>query len=338
MPRKKQSSNDAPPKKQENTLLTALQFVARVQPKRSTVAAFSHVRLFGGRVSATGPILSASIAIQEDIECCPDTQKFIQALKQCPDAVSLTLLPTKELSIKSGNFQAAVPCIDQANIPAIAPDQRQADVEVYFQQALERVGEISNERSKLIIYSSVVMLSGSVIATNGEVIMECWHGCTTPKDLIVPKLFISALKRTRGKTLYSLGWSLDTLTAYYPDGSWLKTRLPIDPDIPKLQEFLGIPSTPTPAPLGLWAAVDRLAPFSQDGRIYFREEGVCTDQYKTDGAINLCEGLPTGLSFPIAALQLIAQFTDTLAFNVTEKMTFFFGPNIRGAIAQRLES
>jgi hypothetical protein len=330
MPRKKSSD-------EENTLLQALQFVSAVQPKRSTVAAFSHCRLFGNHLSATGPILAASIAIQEDIECCPDTQKFIQALKQCPEAVNLTLLPTKELSIKSGNFQATIPCIDQANIPPICADKKQTEVEVYFQQALEKVGAISDERSKLILYSSVIMLAGSVIATNGEVIMECWHGCTTPHGLIVPKLFISFLHRTRGKTLYSIGWSLDSLTAYFPGDAWLKTRLPVDPDLPNLQDFLNLPCTPIPAPFGLWAAVDRLAPFSTDDRIYFRDEGICTDRYKTDGAINLCEGLPTGLSFPISALQLVAPVAEKLAFNVTEKLSYFFGNKVRGALAQRME-
>jgi hypothetical protein len=329
MPRKSKSD--------ENTLLTALQFAETVQPKRSTVAAFSHVRLFGNRLSAQGPVLSASVGIQEDIECCPDGQKFVQALKQCPEAVNLTLLPTRELSVKSGNFQATIPCIDQANIPAIAADPRRIDVEVHFQTALERVGEISNERSKIILYSSLILLQGSVIATNGEVIMECWHGSNSPERSIVPKLFVSALRRTRGKTLYSLGWSSESLTAYLPGDAWLKTRLPVDPDMPDLQSFLNLPCTPTPAPLGLWAAVDRLAPFSNDGRIYFREEGVCTDRYQTDGAINLCEGLPTGLSFPISALQLVAPHAETLAFNVTEKMSYFFGKNVRGALAQRLE-
>lgn len=324
-------------KPEENTLLSALKFVALVQPKRSSVASFTHCRMFGSRLSAMGPVLSASVGIQEEIECCPDTQKFMEALKQCPETVNLTLMPTKELSIKSGNFQATVPCIDQGNIPVIAADPAQLDVEVYFQQALETVGEISDEHSKLILYSSVVLINESVIATNGEVIMQYWHGGTTPENLIVPKLFISALRRTKGKTFYRLGWSLDSLTAYFPDGAWLKTRLPVDPDIPRLQGFLTLPCSPTPVPLGLWAAVDRLAPFSTDGKIYFTERGVCTTKYETDGAINLCEGLPPGLSFPISALQLIAPHAETLAFNVTDKITYFFGKNIRGAITQTLD-
>lgn len=321
----------------ENTFLTALLFVSQVQPKRSAITAHTHCRLFGNQLSACGPVLSAAVGIQEEIECCPDTQKTIEALRMCPDAINLTMLPTRELSIKSGNFHATIPCCEQADIPPIASDPKQQAVEMHFQQALEKVGSILNARSKLILYSSAVLLDGSVIGTSGDVILEAWHGCPSPNGLIVPKLFIKTLHRIKGKSVYCLGWSTDTLTAWFPDGSWLRTRLHHDPEFPNLQQFLSLPGNFAPAPLGLWAAIDRLAPFSNDGRIYFRSEGLCTDRYETDGAINLCDGLPTQLSFEIAALQSAAPFAEKLAFNITDKMTYFQGQNVRGALSQRVE-
>ena len=327
-------------KTEENSLLTALEFVAITQPKRSPNPAYEHCRLFGNQLSACGPVLSASVGIKEEIQCCPDTQKFLHALKQCPETVNLTLLPTKELSIKSGNFHAIIPCIEQVDIPTIFPDSKQLSIEIQFQQALEQVGKLADEHSKLILYSSVVLLNGSVIATNGDVILEAWHGCTSPNPVLLPKLFISALARTKSKPLYLLGWSSDSLTAHFPDGSWLSRPVyRLIQRCPTCKVSLSIPSTGyIPVPLGLWAAVNRLAPFSNDGRIYFKQEGICTDRYQTDGAINLAHnGLPCGISFPIAAFQTIAAFAEHLAFNVTEKITYFQGKNIRGAISQRVE-
>jgi hypothetical protein len=210
-------------------------------------------------------------------------------------------------------------------------------VELPFQQAIEKIGQIADEYSKLILYSSVVLLDGSVIATNGDIIFEAWHGCSSPHPVILPKLLVSALRRTKGKAVYLIGWSADSFTTFYPDGSWIKTHLQSDPAMPDLKGFLSLPAQFTPAPLGLWAAVERLAPFSGDGRIYFRANGVSTDRYETDGAINLCEGLPDGISFPIAALRIIAPFAEKLAFNVTEQMTYFQGDKVRGAITQREE-
>ena len=332
MPRQPKQSKQ---EKQQNTLLSALQFVALVQPKRSTILTHTHCRLFGNRLSAAGPVLVASVGIPEDIECCPNTQKFLDALKQCPETVNLTLLPTKELSVKSGNFQAAIPCIEQSELPVMCADDKQYPVELKFQQALEQVGEIVDEYSKLILYSSVVLLNGSVVGTSGEVIMESWHGCPTPVGLIVPKVFILAIRRAKGKAVYFIGNSDSTFTAHFPDGSWIKTQLHHDPELPDLQGFLSLPCSPVPVPLGLWAAVERLKPLSLDGRIYFREEGICTNEYQTNGAINLCDGLPHNISFLIESLQSISKFAEKLAFNVTAKMTYFQGNNIRGAIAQQ---
>jgi hypothetical protein len=322
-------------KSDDNQLLVAAQFVSNAQPKHSTNPVESHCRLWAKQLSACGGVLSAGISIQEEIECCPHTRKLVDALKECPDATNLTLLPSRELSIKSGNFQATIPCVEQIALPAIYGDPQQYPVSISFQQALEYAGSVVNERNKAILYSSVLMLSDSVLASNGDVIIEAWHGCGTPNRLIVPKMFVTALKRTRGKAVYSLGCSPDTLTAYYPDGSWFKTRLQHDSEFPNLQGFLELPVTLEPTPLGFWNAVDRLAPFSSDGLIYLRKEGMCTDRYQTNGAINTCDGLPDGISFPISALRLIQPFAEKIAFNVTKTMTYFQGPTVRGVIAQR---
>lgn len=335
--RKKKAEPEATPEPSpsSNQLLLAVRFISVVQPKRSNNPMETYCRMWGKQLSATNGVLSASVGIQEEIQCCPHTQKFLDALQECPDAINLTLLPTKELSIKSGNFQATIPCVDQAELPPMYPDTNPVQVSIEFQNALERVGSVVNERNRTILYSSVQMLNGSVLATNGDVIMEAWHGCATPSDLIIPKLFIKALHKARGKAVYSIANSADSFTAYYPDGSWIKTRLHHDESFPKLQGFLSIPVQLQPTPLGFWAAVDRLAPFSNDDRIYLRKEGMCTDQYQTDGAINVCEGLPDGISFAISTLRLIQPFAEKIAFNVTNTMTYFQGPMVRGVIAQR---
>jgi hypothetical protein len=323
------------PKPEANRLLAAAQFISHAQPKRSNNPAETYCRIWARQLSACAGVLSAGVGIQEEIECCPHTQKLVDALQECPDAVNLTLLSGRELSIKSGNFQATIPCVDQSELPAIYPDPRQFDVSFEFQQALENAGRIVNERNHILLYSSVMLLQGSIAATNGDVIIEAWHGQITPEKLIVPKIFITALRRTKGKTLYSLGCTPDSLTAHYQDSSWFKTRLHHDAEFPNLQGFLDLPVNMEPVPLGFWSAVDRLAPFSNDDRIYLRKEGMCTDKYQTDGAINTCKGLPDGISFSISTLRLIQPFAEKIAFNVTRNMTYFQGRNIRGVIAQR---
>ena len=319
-------------KKSSNSLLNALQFVAAVQPKRSSNPIEVHCRMFGNQVVATGGPLSAGIAIQEEIECCPNTQKLIEALKQCPEAINLTMIGHKELSVKSGNFQATIPCIFQNEIPAIYSIPKTHEITADFETALKQAGSIVSDKAKTVMQSSVQLLDESIVSSNGELILEAWHGSPGPVGLILPKLFIAILKKQRGKTLYSLGYGPDGLTAYYEDGSWFKTALQRDPAFPDLRSFLNLPSNPIPIPLGFFEAVERLEPFSKDRRLYFTKEGICTDTYTTDGAINLCAGLPVGVSFNIDAIQQINGLADKIDFNVTNRLVYFFGKNIRGAI------
>lgn len=320
------------PKKPINTLLAALQFVGSVQPKRSANPADTHCRFFGSKLVASAGPLSAGIPVTEEIECCPNTLKLIDALKQCPDAINLTMLTPKELSVKSGNFQATIPCIEQHELPAIYPNVQTHNVTLEFEQALKQVGAIVSDRAKTILQSSVQLLDGSIVGSNGDVILEAWHGCPGPIGPILPKLFINAIKKQRGKSLYSLGTAIDSLTAHYDDGSWIKTAVQADPAFPDLRSFLSLNSNPGPMPLGFFEAIERLEAFSQDRRIYLTAEGICTDNYRTDGAINLCADLPIGISFTIESLQLLNGIAEKIDFNVSSRMAYFFGRNVRGCI------
>lgn len=324
------------PKKVTNSLLAAVQHVSLSQAKRSTLPQETHCRIFNRKIVAMSGPLSAGVDVQDEIECCPHTDKFLEALKQCPtEHINLTLLDSSNLSIRSGMFQATVPCVDPFTIPAIFPDDRSIDTTPEFEQALQLAGSIVSERAKTILNSCVQLRDQSIISSNGEIILEAWHGTKGPSGLLVPKMFIAAVKKLRSKTIYRLAGADKSLTVYFADGSWFKSALPVDPAFPDLQRFLNQPCNPEPVPLGFFDAVNRLAPFSRDGRLYFTSEGLCTDNYKMDGAINFCSALPTGISFAISALQAIEPFAEKLAFSVDTRTTYFFGRITRGAISQR---
>ena len=303
-----------------------------MQPKRSAVVSDIHCRLFGNRLVACAGPLSAGIAIQDDIECCPNTQKFIEALKQCPEAVNLTMLSSKELNIRSGNFNAVIPCINQNELPVIYAIPKTHTVTAEFESALKIVSSIVSDKAKTVLQSSVQLLNGSIVGSNGDVILEAWHGCATPIGAILPKMFVSALRKNKGKSLYHLGSVTGEIAAYYDDDSWIKTRLQADGAFPDLQTFLSLPSNPILMPLGFFEAVERLAPFSKNGKLYFSDNGICTDTYTTDGAINLCDGLPIGISFSIESLRLLENIAETIDFNVSNRMAYFFGKNVRGCV------
>ena len=188
------------------------------------------------------------------------------------------------------------------------PDPKQYFVEPEFTEALNKAGSLVTHRAKSILYSSVYLHEESISATSGDVIMQVWHGCTTPVDVIVP---VSFIRKLQGKTINSLGSTPDSLTAWFDDGSWLKTKVHHDEDFPNLPAFLGLKADFQPTPPHLWEALEKRKRKRED-RLRFE-----------------------GVSFSIEALQSIRPFAEEMAFDVTHAMTYFRGHHVRGAIAQR---
>lgn len=323
-----------PSTKAPNTLLEALQFVANAQRGAGAVEV-THCRLFGGYAMASNSILSAAHALTEDIQAAPHTYTLVEALEQAPGPVNLSLIDAERLSVRSGDFQALVPCIDPSVLPVVSPDAAVALCDGRLKAALEIVGTLIVEGAEKIVNASVQMRSNSVVSSNGNVILEAWHGVDMPPLQIVPKTFITALSKIK-KTITRFGCSTDSFTVWFEDNSWLKTQLyPGTTELPDLDKFLNVPTNPVPVPKGLFEVAKRLEPFSKDGVIHFTAEGARVnngDNYATD----LFKNMPVGLSFSIKSLLSIAPYAKTIHFNASDGITLFFNDTVRGAIVNKI--
>lgn len=319
-------------KKIEDGLLTALSFIGAAQRSVGSIEQ-THCRMFGGWVMASNGIISAAHAVTEDVSAAPATFRMIDALQNAPGAVSVTLLDAARLSVRSGDFQAVVPCVDPSSLPTVSPDGAVALCDNRLRDALDIAGKLVVEGAEKVINCSVQMRSDSVIASNGTVIIEAWHGMSLPPLMIVPKMFITALGKTK-KTIARFGCCDFSFTLWFDDNSWLKTQLyPNTTSLPNLDQFLNLPATPVPVPKQLFDVVRRLEPFSEDGLVHFTEDGARVTS-GTAFAIDQVKNIPTGLSFSIAGLLSIAPFCETIHFNAAEGITLFFSKTklVRGAI------
>lgn len=320
--------------KPENTLLTALQFVASAQRQAGAIEQ-THCRLFGGWAMASNGILSAAHAITEDVSAAPHTFLLMEALEQAPGPVNITLLDAERLSVRSGDFQAIVPCIDPTTLPTVSPDGAMSLCDNRLKEALDVVGTLVVEGAEKIINASVQMRTNSVVASNGNVILEAWHGINMPPLNIVPKTFITALGKNK-KAITRFGFCDFSFTIWYDDGSWLKTQVyPNTTTLPDLDSFLNVPTNQVPVPKALFEVAKRLEPFSQDGMIYFTQDGARVGTANTF-AIDQVKNMPVGLSFSIKSLLSIAPYAKTIHFNAIDGATLFFGETVRGAITNKI--
>lgn len=314
-----------------NALLEALKFVS-VVAKEIGPPYQTNVKLQGNWAIMADGVVAAGHKIAEDIYACPHTLRFVDALSRSGEAMNLTQLEGK-LSVKSGKFRALVPCLDPALLPGATPDAPVAAIDDRLRAGLEAVGHLASEGGQKVWAASVLLKSGSLIATDGHLILEYWHGIDLPPGLALPKSAINALvKNAKGLTQFGFTPG-NSATFYFVDGSWIKTQLYSEP-WPDVSHILNYETKPWPMPDGFYTALAAVAPFSEDGFVRFDDGVLRSHESLEAGASYDVAGLPKGPVFNAKQLKSIQPFAKTIDFfGGPERLSaYFYGDSVRGAL------
>lgn len=316
-----------------NQFLDALKFVSTVLQDKGTPIE-THMKLQGKTVIGFNGIIGAGSLIQEDIFAAPNAKLIVEALSKCGKNLSITQLDNGRLSIKSDKFKAIVPCIDPNSISSIMPDAPVVQINDSFKKAIEAVGVLTDENAQRVVAASILIRSGSCLATNGTIIFEAWHGLSMP-DINVPKSFALQLGKI-SKTINSFGFSENSFTIWFENNSWFKTQL-FKEKWPDISNILNIPTNPFIIPKDFWIGLEAITPFSKDGFVYF-EDGLLKTDDNGQGASYEVSGIPKGPIYNIKNLMTIknwAKEIDFVARNNNGICLAAYGENIRGFIAGR---
>jgi hypothetical protein len=185
------------------------------------------------------------------------------------------------------------------------------------------------------IYNASILLNGqSVIATNGKVLFEYWHGIDLPPALPIPKALIGPLSKIN-KKLTKFGYSNSSITLFFEDESFIKSQLYAE-EWPDVHKILTLPSNPFPVPVDFFAGLDAVAPFSE-GFIYFDAGVMRSHPSDATGASYEVPGLPKGPIFPAKQLAWLKPYATSIDFLVNSNNNWhglmFFGDRMRGAIS-----
>lgn len=321
----------AKPRKQKETssLLKALNFIAKIQKDIGTEIQ-THCKISNNYITACDGVITAGHKIEEDLCVSPHTLTLLNALSKCGQNLSMTQLENNKLAVKSGKFTALVPCIPIYSY-VNTPDNPCASISDVFIQALGEVSHLAQEQAQKVVLASVLMRSGSVMATNGVVALEYWHGIDVP-TCALPKVFVTALCSV-DKKVTSFGYSGSSITFWFEDESWIKTQLYAE-EWPNLDQVLIASGEVKPLPKGFYEALRNVEDFSdggsEKGTVWFDELGMNSHQTKENGATYEIKDLPAGLAFRIKYLKQIEKACKSISYN---KVTmWFFGDSVRGAI------
>lgn len=331
MPRtpRKQAAQPKP----SNGLIDALKFVGLCTSDEGQPFE-THVFIGSGWAAAFNSVLAAGQKITEDIYAAPHNTTIINALSKCGENISMTQLDGNRLSIKSDKFRVIVPGLDPSILHLVGPDPVIVGIDDRFREAMEVVSVLNTESEYNIYSASVLLNGGSVVASwQGKVLFEYWHGLDLPPNLAIPKSFVNAIIKTK-KKLVGFGFSISSITVHFDDESWLRTQLYAD-KWPDVSRVFNKRSNPYPVPVGFYEAVAAVAPFSDEGWLYFDAGILRSHPTDAQGASYEVHGLPKGPIFNAKQLMLIKSLAEQVDFLAEGNLLMFFGKNIRGAIAGR---
>jgi hypothetical protein len=246
-------------------------------------------------------------------------------------------LDSGRLSVKSGKFRALVPCVEKETLGAPEPDYPCATLTESLKDALRAVAPFADDKAnEYRPFTAAVYLGPQIVqATNGAIACQAYHGIDLPPDIHLPKPS-ALLIANHDKILTRFGFSLNSVTFYFEDESYIKTQLFAFDKYPDMNRILDVANNQLPLPPGFWEALDMVEPFSTEGRVYFRNGAMHSDEEGVqNGASFEVEGLPNGIAFNIEYLKKLKPLVKTIDFKSEESKrsaNIFFGENVRGAI------
>lgn len=288
-----------------------------------------------GQAVAFNGIVAIGQAVDEHLQACPHTKLMTAALARCSEQYAITVEPER-LTVRSGEFIASVPCCDASRLVWAIPDASMCSVTDTLAAAIKIVADLANDKAPTVLQASIQLNSGTVLATDRSAIIEAWHGHSLPNGILLPKLAATTLKKIK-KTLVGFGYSPASATFWFEDNSWMKTQLyedkwPSVADIFKAEvEYIDLPKEK------LIEAVNKVAPFSKDGFIYFGSDKVFSS-FENKGAeyASISEDMPSMRVYRDSDLFLMCKLATKIDYATAKNATFFVGNNLRGAVAHRI--
>jgi hypothetical protein len=313
------------------SLISALKFVLPAQHKTgSTEAQFC--RIGNHWVVASDGILTIGCPVEEDLEANPNTFQFLDALGKVGTELAITQISQGTLAVASGAFRALVPCVASETLPPVAPDTLLAPMTEAVKDALRDVAGIAAEAGEGLQFAAVLLQAGTAAATNGAALLEAWHGCDLPPNLLLPKAAAIAVAKSP-KLLTGFGFCQSSITFYFEDGSFVQTKLYREgfPEKYASQFEVGQLNLWPVAP-DFFVGVKAVESFSSEGCVYFDNGEVMSDPLREEASTYKIDGLTGKMGFFAKHLLAVEHAFKKAHFSAELNRVVFYSENIRGVL------
>lgn len=302
-------------KKATNALLQAIEFVSLVQKETD------HCTMQSQWVVATDGVATLGTKIDVDFEANPLTRRLLAALQRASESLAITQLGEGSLQVASGALRVKVPCAAQVPGALLWADPNIAPLKESFIEACKAIGHIASEAGDRIYQCSLLVENDTISATNGQVLIQYWHGNSLPPYFVLPKASVSILLKIN-KKLVGFGYSGNSCTFHFEDESWFRTQLYEDKWPNLANHFNSYDGIQKSIPKLLFTAVNTISDFTDNNKL-----SVTKEKAEVSGASYDLDGIDGAVIFNKENLKQIEKLAES--YSIADGKVYFFGKNVR---------
>jgi DNA polymerase III sliding clamp (beta) subunit (PCNA family) len=312
-------------------MLNALKFVQGAVSKKSLLPTLTHFRIKDGYIMSSNGMLTLCSPIDLDIEATPKADKFMRAIRNCSEAVQLSLQSRERLFIRSGSFKAYIDCTDEP-YPEISPEGDEVKLDGGILEALSSLEKFIGEDDSRRWARGILLRGESAFATNNIVLVEKWLGHAFPHDVCIPEPAVQELLRL-GEEPESIQISGTSITFHFAGNRWMRTQA-YSVEWPPVTSVLAksMSEDMVEVPEGFFDAISKLKPFVDEmDRVYFSEGRIGTSDNAEAGA-SVSVSVATKGIYNINMIELLNGTAYAIDFKKYPDPCPFIGDNLRGLI------
>lgn len=286
-----------------------------------------HCFIGSNQITAYSESIAVGHPIEEDLNAIAHIKYLKNALLKSPTQTKITQLELSKLQVDTGEFTVYVNA--GAEYAHTSPDAFVMQLPASLGQAMVALLPLVGTSGDNPALGSILLRSGSMFATNRRVLAEYWHGIDLPV-LNIPKELVKVVAKSK-KNLSGFGFSENSITFYFTDGSWAMGRL-VKGSWFEPTEFFNPNAKLVDIPKDFAQGISAIKPFVDAGKIYFPGNAVCSHKEYNGAKFNLANPTPEAI-FALKDFEWILANFSWFDCNTDSGRWYFFGENIRCVLA-----
>jgi hypothetical protein len=312
--------------KPATSIIKALEFVKPICKSKGLIQE-QHCKIAWNYVISNNDEMTMGCPIEIDFEAYPQLTQLIAAFKKTGDSLVITNFDDC-ISVQSDDFEAIVLYCEPGQVEFADPDilDESCQCDSRLIQSLKALAPIAEKKNDNLFKTCVKISDEISIATDGKQLIEYYTGAMIP-TLFIPKKSAEIIGKIK-KQLSGIGYSEDSVTFWFDDESFVKTKTIDATDIDtsrffQCENFHEVPEN-------FFESLEKLKPFAINNEVYLTREKIYAGRGDNESNVTI-DGLTENMIFNVNYLLNFKNFT-MISFDAERTCVEFQNEIARGLV------